>query len=229
MSVARKYTFDTEFGSGGKIIRAPEKEKKHFSAEEVETARAEGREEGEASAMAAAQQQTAAAVAAVGEQLAAIHARLDSESQTLRREAVDLALTAARTIADGALSRFPEAPILAVFKDLAELLRAEPRINISLGGDAEAVRACLETAARDAGCDGAVVVTENAEGAPGDAVIRWSAGAVEQTLAERLAAVRAAAERWLHAEAAGEQPSGDAGVTQLSLFDALDGEAADHG
>lgn len=220
MSVVRKYTFDTEFDAAGAVVRAPKPKKKYYKPEDVEAARAEARAEGEASALAAAERDTAAAVAAVAERLDALIGRLDAESRALRREAVDLALAAAKTAAGAALARFPEEAVISLFSELADHLRQAPRVEVEARADADAVRRRLEDAG--AARPGALVVAACDDGAPGDVRIVWEDGLAARRAEDALAAIREAAQRWLVTTAAeaGRADDGGAEAATLSLFDA---------
>ncbi len=225
MDPVRKFTFDTEFDVAGRVVRAPVREKKHFTKEDVEAARQEGYAAGEASALAAAEAEIAAVLAQFVAALQAVQARLDHESHALRREAVDVALAAARIAAGEALARFGDAVVLGLFDEVADHLRAAPRVAVCVGGDEQGdkLRNHLEQAAEAAGCAAALRVTQDEAGAPGDVAIAWEAGSVDRALTDILADIRAAAERWLTAQAAGlDTPH----AAQLSLFDTLDATAS---
>lgn len=203
MASVRRYLFETEFAADGAVLHAPAPRKTVYTHEDVEAERAAARAEGEASALAAAERDTAAAVAAVAERLGVLVTRLDAESKALREEAVDLALAAATCVAGAALSRFPEDSVIALFRDVAEHLRAAPRVEVEARADAQAVRAQLERAGALAGFEGALAVVEADDGAPGDVRIAWREGMAAQRAHDALALIREAAARWLAAADAG--------------------------
>ncbi len=228
MPSVRKYTFETVFAADGGVLHAPEPRRKVYTHDEVEAERAAARAEGEASALAAAERETAAAVAVVADHLATLVARLDGESQALRREAVDLALAAGKCVGGAALTRFPEDTVIALFRDVADHLRAAPRVEIVAHADAASVRARLEAAGAQAGCADALAVVETKDGAPGDVRIAWREGLATRDAENALTLIRDAAVRWLAAAASDAEadapPDG-----ALSLFDRgdLDWDQAD--
>lgn len=209
----RKFDFDTVFDADGVILRSRGRGKESFTKAEVEEAREAGRTEGETSGTAAAQAAIAAALGQVSAALEGILARLDSESATLKNEAVDLGLTAARLLAEHALAANPEADAAAFFEDIVDDLRAEPRINVTVPPDTvDVLQSAIQARAADNAILDRVTVRAGPDQTPGDCVISWSSGAISRDTAAVLADIREKAIQWLSADADVSEP-------QFDLFD----------
>lgn len=202
MTQIRKFVFDTEFDAQGRVLRQGGVGKLAFTPEELEAAKRAARAEGERAATAQAERAAAEALARIAAALAAILARLDQESARLKCEAVDLGLAAARALAREALAAKPEAAAAALIAEMADELRAAPRIVIRLAGAAaDAVRPRLQAVAAEAGLTGSLVL-ETAAGPAGDCTIEWGEGAVARATEAGLARLDEIARRWLAHECA---------------------------
>lgn len=129
----KKFMFDTVF-QDGHVVSAP-RPKRHFSAEDLEQARAEGYAEGERSAVVVAETAIAASLsdiaAAMREAIGSLSI-LVHEHKTISAE---LSLVCARRIAAEALDRFPHGPAAAALEALAGELAAEPRLIVRANPD----------------------------------------------------------------------------------------------
>jgi flagellar assembly protein FliH len=129
----KKFMFDTVFQDGN-IVAAP-RPRRHFTAEDLEQARAEGFAEGERSSLAVAEAALAASLsdmaAILGQALGPLSARLYEH----KAASADLALVCARRIAAEALDHFPHAPVAAALETLAGELAAEPQLIVRANPD----------------------------------------------------------------------------------------------
>jgi flagellar assembly protein FliH len=200
----RKFSFDTEF-DGDRII-APVKAKRFFTPDEVEMARAQAFMEGERSAVAEAEARAAHALAEVTRAAVAALSTLAEVAHSHRSESARLALAAANKIADAALDRFPEAPVLAALDALSVELMSAPRLVVRTAPqDADRVAKSLERAAQNAGLAGQIVVKTDPD-LPraafgfdwGDGRASFDAAAASTRVGEALEAALAA--EGLHAE-----------------------------
>jgi flagellar assembly protein FliH len=163
-SAPRKFTFDTVFDGAGNVASAPAPYRRSYTADEVERIRAEARAQGEAQANAQVQAQTAQALAAIGQAAQAALATLAEAAHTHRVGSAELALAAARKIADAACDRFPDAPAQAALAALAREIESAPRLIVTApAAHLEAIQAALEE-------------TANAIGFPGQIIARADAG-----------------------------------------------------
>jgi len=205
MTAVRKFMFDTVFTPDGKVTHAPKAERLTYKRDEVEEIRKEMFAEGERSAVAEAERRTAAALEAI----TALLRTFDTVVSSLRTDAVELSLAAARAAADTAINQYPEEALAGLFTECLEALRGAPRIVTTAPPDTlDAVRARLTTLAATAGLDGVISV----EAGDGPARIEWRDGAAEINPEDALARAREAAMRWLKAQ--------DDADSQMNLFDA---------
>jgi flagellar assembly protein FliH len=153
---SRPFTFDTVF-DGDAVIRPP-RPKRAFTPEEVEAIRAEAFAAGERSAVARAEAEAARSLTIVTAASREAMQALTRLAHDHRSAAAELALCAARKIADAALEAFPEAPVAAALAALARDLEATPRLVVHTGGDTVRMEAALTKAAENAGFPGQIVL-----------------------------------------------------------------------
>ena len=202
----RKFGFDTVFDDRGGVAYAPPRVKKHFTAEEVEAARAEGYQQGERSAVVQAEREAAQALADVAHAVQQAFSALSAVAHEHREGSAQLALACARKIADAALRYFPEAPIVAALESLAREVEAQPRIFVRVSPELEErTQQALENVATQIGYQGQIVARADGAMAPAAFTFDWGDGRATfdpQGAAERVAdALEAAiAAEGLHAE-----------------------------
>jgi flagellar assembly protein FliH len=200
----KRFVFDTVF-DGDKVI-TPVRPKRAFTPEDLEAARAEGFAAGERSALARAEAETAAALSLIAAGTRDALEALTRLAHDHRTAAADLALTAARKIADAALDAFPEAPAKAALAALARDLETTPRLLVHVAaGDAERVEAALAQTAERAGFPGQIVLKPDPYLPRAAFIFDWGDGraafdpaAASQRVEEALAAALSA--EGLHAE-----------------------------
>ncbi|WP_300542042.1 FliH/SctL family protein [Maricaulis sp.] len=189
-----KFDFDTEFDHNGEILREGESYKRFFTQEDVEAARMWGVEEGREME----EGRCADSLQAIASQMQLILARLANESEALRHEAAGLAVAAARKIAGEALNAYPLETIDALAREAVQDLRSEPRLSVRCAPDlVEALSERLETTARDAGFDGAIMVRGEDGMRGADVRLEWGAGAVQRSAEEIDQRLNDVVARWL--------------------------------
>lgn len=154
-----KFSFDTEFDAGGGVAFAAPRPKRLFPVEEVEQLRAAAYAEGERAALASIAAQQANALSQIAMACNQALPRLAEVAHEHRQGSAALALACARGIADSALEKFPQAPVLAALEALAREIDAQPRLVLSADPAlAEGLQSILEETARGLGFEGAVVI-----------------------------------------------------------------------
>lgn len=201
-----KFGFDTEFDSTGSVSYAPPRPKRLFPADEVEQIRAAAHAEGERAALASVAAQQANALSEIAAACGQALPRLAEVAHDHRVGSANLALACARAIADAALEKFPEAPVLAALDSLAREIDAQPRLVVTADPAlAEGLKATLDEAARGLGFEGAIVIKPDGDYGPHAFTLDFGDGqaAYDPTLAaERVtqALEAALAAEGLHAE-----------------------------
>jgi flagellar assembly protein FliH len=203
----RKFSFDTVFGDSGDIVMSAPRPKRMFTADEVEAIRAAAYAEGERSVVAIAETQTAYAVSEIARHCGAALSALAKVAHDHRVCSADLALAAARKIADAALERFPEGPVTAAMVELAREIEAAPKLVAWVNpAMVDSVQAALERAGQACGYSGSIVAVA-AEDLPGCAfVLDWGEGRAAFDPEAAAARVAAALEEALAAEGLHAEP-----------------------
>ncbi len=201
-----RFSFDTVFDGEGEVISSAPRAKRSFTPEEVETVRAQAHAEGERSVVALAEAEAAEALQAIAAAVVQALSTLAHAAHEHRAGSADLALAAARKIADAALEQFPTAPAEAALEALAREIEAAPRLVVRAAPAlADRLQAALDTVAEACGYAGQVTVKGEASGPPAAFVFDWGEGRAafdpEQAAERVAAAVRTAlAAEGLHAE-----------------------------
>jgi flagellar assembly protein FliH len=201
-----KFSFDTVFDGEGVVIASTPRPKRTFTAEEVEAIRAQAFAEGERSTTAMAEAQAAQALQAIAAAVAQALPALAHVAHEHRAASAELALAAARKIADAALERFPTAPAEAALESLAREIEAAPRLMVRASDElAERMQAALDTVAEACGYAGQVTVKGEPSGPAAAFLFDWGEGRAAfdpEKAADRVAAAlsTALAAEGLHAE-----------------------------
>ncbi len=205
-STPRPFSFDTVFDDTGAVAWQPPVRRKHYSAEEVEGARAAGFAEGERSAVAQAETRAADALADIARAARAALSALQGVAHEHRIGSAQLAMAAARRIADAALDRFPESPAAAALEALAREIEAQPRLMVRVAPELrDRIQSTLDHTAEAIGFEGQILVRDEPGMPPAAFVLDWGDG--KAAFDPREAAVRVAealdaalAAEGLHAE-----------------------------
>lgn len=200
------FGFDTVFDDAGSVAFQPVPRKRSWTSEEVEQIRAVAFAEGERSAIAQAEGQAADALADIARAARSAMSALAGVAHEHRVGSANLALAAARSIADAALERFPDAPVAAALESLAREVEAQPRLTVRVAAGLEGrVQAALDQTAEAIGFTGQITARADAALPPAAFVLDWGDGKAAfdpQAAAERVAAAldAALAAEGLHAE-----------------------------
>jgi flagellar assembly protein FliH len=204
--VHRKFGFDTVFDNNGAVASGPSPYKRLYTADEVERAMAQARADGEAAAVGRAEAQIAQALSQMADVARFALPTLVQAAHEHRVGSAELAVAAARKIADAAFDRFPEAPLQAALVALAREVEATPRLVLHAAPELlERLQAALEETAQAVGYPGQIVARAD-PGMPRAAfMLDWGDGRAafdpEAAAARVGAALEAAlASEGLHAE-----------------------------
>ena len=198
------FSFDTEFDAAGVVVSAPSAFrpiKRAYGPAEVEALVAQARLEARSEALSEVDSIQAMALSAIGEALVSAVPALTQVAELHRRQAAELALTAARVVAAAALDRYPEAPVQAALEALGQEIDASPRLVIRTGDLSDTTRARIEQLCADGGFSGVVAFRTEA-GMPAAAFqLEWADGRAAFDPAEAFARMGDALTSALAAEA----------------------------
>jgi flagellar assembly protein FliH len=203
-SNARPFSFETEFTPDGDVLRGPQS--RYVPRAEVEQLAASARAEGEMHA-----KQTAfASVDNIVSRLAPVSAQLAAISDSLRREAAELALAAARKIAGHALDANGVQIATDAIAEAVKMLKLNPTVTVNVAPEAiPEVTHRLEEL-RKQGRAGMVLFIPDHKARPGDWSVEWAEGSVGFSREDVEAAIAAVIEARLE----------DPVEPQLNLFSA---------
>lgn len=174
-STPRPFAFAHDFGDEATASPAPRK-KRVYLAEEVEAIRAEAYAAGAATAEARAAQAQAHALADLA---AAARDGLGALAQVAldhRTACAELVLSAARTIAAGALDAFPEAPLMAAIDRLEREIESQPRLVVRMASLDPERRDAIAAAIAQTGFQGQVAFRDAEPGPIGAFALEWADG-----------------------------------------------------
>ncbi|KPL54412.1 FliH/SctL family protein [Prosthecomicrobium hirschii] len=161
---------------------------------------AAGRIEGRQSAEVRAAERLAEEAAVLVASARALLAALDADRTALEKQAIDLALAAARKLSAGLIDREPTAAIRAVLAECLGPLRKAPHMVLRLAPEhAEQIRAEVDRIARENGFDGRIVILGEPDVRRGDCRIEWADGGIIRDGAALEAAVDDAVARYFAA------------------------------
>jgi len=201
-----RFSFDTVFDGEGVVIASAPRPKRNFTAEEVEAIRAQAHAEGERSVTALAEAQAAQALETISAAVAMALSTLAHAAHEHRAGSAELALAAARKIADAALERYPTAPAEAALEALAREIEAAPKLVVRASPElVERMQAALDAVAEACGYAGQVIVKGEPGGPAAAFLFDWGEGRAAfdpDKAADRVAAAlkTALAAEGLHAE-----------------------------
>jgi len=159
--------------------------------------RAEGFEQGRASAEARAAERLAEEAARLANACRTLLETQDADRLAVEKEAAELALMIARKLSGRLLDREPLTEIRALIAECLGPLRKAPhlvlRINVA---DADAIRPHLDRMTRDNGFEGRTVILGEDDIARGDCRIEWADGGIVRNSAAITADVEASIARY---------------------------------
>jgi flagellar assembly protein FliH len=181
-----KFTFDTEFRPEGDLVSnaARARQRKVFTQEEIDQMCAKARGEGLKAGQVRAAEAVAAAVADSAEAMRAALAGSHAEIETLREEAAQIAVVAARKLAPVAIAAFPSGDVEAVLREAMHQAIGEPRIVLRASqAVTEVMSGNLAEIAHEEGFEGRIVAKADPSIAGADCRIEWRGGGAERSLA----------------------------------------------
>ncbi|WP_022697064.1 flagellar assembly protein FliH [Euryhalocaulis caribicus] len=174
MKNAKPFQFGTEFSADGEVLRSAET-KRVLTLEEVEAEKDKAREEGRQGMEAEAAQ----ALKTLAGQMQMALSQTASIHDSLRADAAELALTAARKIAGAALDGYPDAELTDLIESCASELRAAPRLRARVPAHLmDRLKPALEQAVAEIGFEGMLRVDPVEDAASGMVCLDWDEGAV---------------------------------------------------
>jgi flagellar assembly protein FliH len=185
MKPASKFTFDTEFRPEGDLISnaARARQRKVFTQEEIDHMCTKARGEGHKAGQVRAAEAVAAAVADFAEAVRAALAGSHAEIETLREEAAQIALAAARKLAPIAIASCPVGDVEAALRDAIHQAVGEPRIVLRASQAViEAISGKLADIAHEEGFEGRIVAKADSSVAGADCRLEWRGGGAERSL-----------------------------------------------
>jgi flagellar assembly protein FliH len=203
----QRFSFDLSFDGAEDVVSAARPRKALYSASEVDKIRAEAFEEGRHAALEDQEGERLVLTRDIGQSVRQAVEHLSQTAAGHRANLAELALVAARKIADAALDRFPEAPAKAAFDALLSEVEAEPRLMVRASeAAAERVETALAEAAETAGYSGLTVVRADPGLAGAAFVFEWGEGRAVFDPDESAARIAAALEAALAVGAHDEPP-----------------------
>lgn len=172
----QKFAFTTVFEDGDVSVNAPIR-KTFYTLAEVEQERAAALAEGRQAAQDKATQDEAQCLEAIRAAIVQSMGALAQVALDHRAAVTDLALAAARKIADAALERFPEAPATAALDALMREVESHPRLLVRApDANVERMQIALDQAAQNAGFAGQVSVKSDPNLSGGAFIFEWGEG-----------------------------------------------------
>lgn len=185
---------ETPYRRGGPAARV------QLTEADLAAAREEGLQRGRQEAAQATDRASAEALRAIARMMQMMLSGLAAEAQGLRSDALEVAMAAAELMAGHALEQFAPEAVEGFVSEAVAQLRDVPRLVVRIAPEmVEDLAPRLEQVARDAGFDGQVVVRPDPAASGGDVTLEWAEGSIHHDRASSLAAVEAAAGRWLAA------------------------------
>ena len=173
---AQPFAFETEFLATGEVIGGPAR--KYFSREETDQMAAKALADGEAKARQTAEVKGFASVDRIVAHLSPVSAQLAQIADTLRREAAELAMIAAKRIAGNALDQAGEKAAADAIGQAVRLLKKNPAIIVTLAPESlpEVERRMEQLRRNGQGVNMTFIADPGAK--PGDWRIEWAEGSV---------------------------------------------------
>ena len=202
-----KFKFETVFDKEGDVLVNAPRRKPFYSTQEVDDMRAESFAEGQRAALDQAQREEARQLAEIGRSLSIAMTALAKAAHDHRAGTAELALAAARKIADAALDLFPEAAAQAALEALLHEVEGHPRLLVrATAATAPRLQAALEKTAEAAGFPGQVTVKTDPSLEGAAFVFEWGEGRAAFDPDQAMARVAAALEAALAAEGLHGEP-----------------------
>lgn len=199
MRGAHKHDFEPLFEGRG--VHAPlgtPTRSKILSEDDLIAARQEGFTQGEAQANGSLDRSATESLRAIAGMMQMMLGRLSDEAQSLRQDASDVAIAAARAVAGAALDEFGPEAITDIVGTAVSQLRETPRLVVRVAPAlVDNIEQRLTLCAREAGFNGEIAVRADEHASLGDCVLDWSDGSITHNRAAAFEAIEQAAQKWL--------------------------------
>jgi flagellar assembly protein FliH len=195
MRGSNKHEFEPMFGPrvGGTPTR-----KKVLTDEDIVAARAEGFAQGRADANAGIDRASGEALRAIANMMQMMLGSLADEATSLRVDAAQVAVAAAKIVATTALDAFGEQAVMDIVATAVEQLRDVPRLVVRVSPDlAATIEERLIGCAREAGFHGEIAVRADPSASNGDCTLDWGDATITHNRASAFEAIELAAQKWL--------------------------------
>lgn len=198
MSPANRHHFEPMFTRSGLAPASGSTRRKALTEEDLAAARAEGFTQGEQSELVRIERVTSESLRAIANLMQLMLGRLNDEAHSLRRDARDVALAAARSIAGSALDAYGADRVEAIVSEAVSHLRDAPRLVVRVSPDLAArLEERLIGCAHEAGFTGEIAIRPDPDAQSGDCVLDWGDGRIIHDRAATLAAIETSATNWL--------------------------------
>jgi flagellar assembly protein FliH len=193
-----KYSFEPMFAKAGTAAPGTSNRRKVLTDEDVAAAHAAGFSEGQQAELIKVERATSEALRAIARMLQMMLGRLNEEAHSLRLDATEVALAAARSVAHTALDAYGADRVEAIVASAVANLRDTARLVVRVSPElAETIEERLIGCAREAGFTGEIVVRPDPQAQTGDCTLDWGDGRIVHERAGALAAIETSAQNWL--------------------------------
>jgi flagellar assembly protein FliH len=212
MILHSKYSFEPMFTKAGATPNGKPNRRKVLTEDDIAAAHASGLEQGLQSGLEQGRHEElvklessiADVLASIAESMREVQGQLVEEIHSLRQDAAEVALTAARSVAGSALDAFGQEKAAEIVAEAVGQLRDIPRIIVRVPPElASSIEERLISCAREAGFSGELAVRPDPEVLMGDCTLDWGDGLIVHDRAAAFAAIEAATQKWIasaHAE-----------------------------
>ena len=184
MKNAVKFTFDTDFDTGGGDPHADARARKSYTLDEIETLKREAREEGRRDGDVRATQAVAASISQVAAAVLSAIQAMDAEIEIIRSEAAALAVAAAKSLAGKALSLNPEPEIAEALHAALHQAIGEARVVVKTSPVlADRIQERANEIALQEGYEGRMQFVADGALRNADCRIEWRGGGIERAQA----------------------------------------------
>jgi flagellar assembly protein FliH len=198
MVQSSKYSFEPMFTKAGVTAPSASNRRKVLTDEDVAAAHAAGLAEGQQAELVKIEQATNEALRAIARMMQLMLGRLTDEAHSLRQDATEVALAAARSVTHAALDAYGADRVEAIVAAAVAHLRDTPRLVVRVSPElAETIEERLIGCAREAGFTGEIAVRPDPQALTGDCTLDWGDGRIVHDRASALAAIETSAQNWL--------------------------------
>ncbi|GIU66227.1 FliH/SctL family protein [Candidatus Phycosocius spiralis] len=204
MILHNKYSFEPMFTKAGDKPKVKANQRKLITDEDIAEAHASGFEQGRQDELVKLEASIADILTNIAQAIHHVQGQLAEEIHSLRQDAAEVAITAARSVAGSALDAYGHERAVEVVAEAVSQLRDVPRIIVRVPPQlAQSIEERLISCAREAGFSGELAVRPDPEALMGDCALDWGDGLIVHDRMAAFAAIEAASQKWIasaHAE-----------------------------